>query len=127
MRLFRFIGGGNERSQKIAMTTPVLIDTVTGQKTMSFIVPRKVAEVGVPEPSGDKVSVATTDKGRFAVFRYSGRRTDENETAALQKLQDWMEKEKTAGNGAPRFAYYDPPWTLPFMRRNEVMIPIERK
>ena len=126
MRLFRFIDGGNERSQKIAMTTPVLIDSAPESRSMSFIVPRKVAESGAPKPSGDKITLTRTESARFAVFRFSGGRSSENEAAAVEKLKAWLEAQKLAAKGAPRFAYYDPPWTPAFMRRNEVMIPIER-
>ena len=127
MRLFRFIDGGNERSQKIAMTSPVLIEETAENRTMSFVVPRKVAEGGVPKPSGDKVTLAKSDGGRFAVFRFSGGRDAANESAALAKLKQWLEAQKIHSAGSPRFAYYDPPWTPTFMRRNEVMIAVERK
>jgi hypothetical protein len=124
MRLFRFIDGGNERSEKIAMTTPVLIDSAPGKKTMSFVGPRKFAESGVPKPSGAKISVAMSEGARYAVFGFSGGRTSKNEVAAVEKLKAWLEAQKIAAMGSPVFAYYDPPWTPIFMRRNEVMIRI---
>ena len=56
-KLFRFITGSNEGSEKIAMTAPVLIDTTKDKKTMSFIMPMKAVEKGVPKPSGESVTL----------------------------------------------------------------------
>jgi len=122
MRLFRYISGGNEAEQKIAMTAPVLVQHKGEDRGMSFVVPREVAAKKVPAPEADDVSVDEMPAAKFAVFTYSGRRTDANEAEALSKLRAWAEKKNLKTQGEPVFAYYDPPWTLPFMRRNEVML-----
>lgn len=126
MRLFRYISGGNEAEQKIAMTAPVLVQHKGEESGMSFVVPREVAAKKAPAPQAPGVSVDTMPAARFAVFAYSGRRTDSNEADALAKLRAWMEKKGLRAEGEPVFAYYDPPWTLPFLRRNEVMLRAER-
>jgi SOUL heme-binding protein len=125
-QLFRFITGKNEGSEKIEMTSPVLIDTAKDKKTMSFIMPRKAVEKGVPKPAGDSVSLGKVEASRFAVLRFPGGRTAENEKAAIEKLTAWLDGQKIAGKGDPVFAYYDPPWTPVFLRRNEVMIRIDK-
>lgn len=125
-KLFRFITGSNEGSEKIAMTAPVLIDTKEDKKTMSFIMPRKAVEKGVPRPLGETVTLRKVQAARYAVLRFRGGRTAENEKAAIEKLTAWLDAEKLAGKGPPTFAYYDPPWTPIFMRRNEVMIRIDK-
>ena len=122
MRLFRYISGGNETEQKIAMTAPVLVQHKGEKSGMSFVVPREVAAAKVPAPEAAEVSVDKMPAARFAVFTYSGLRADSNEADALKKLRAWMEKKNLRAEGEPVFAYYDPPWTLPFMRRNEVML-----
>ena len=123
-QLFRFITGSNEGAEKIEMTSPVLIATAKEKKTMSFIMPKKAVEKGVPKPAGESVTLSKVEAGRFAVLRFSGGRTAENEQAAMEKLTAWLEAQKIPGKGHPSFAYYDPPWTPVFMRRNEVMIRI---
>ena len=123
-QLFRFITGSNEAAEKIEMTAPVLINTAKDKRTMSFIMPKKTVEKGVPKPAGDAVTLGKLEAARFAVFRFSGGRTSGNEVAALEKLKKWLDAQKIAGQGEPVFAYYDPPWTLTFLRRNEVMIRI---
>ncbi len=126
-QLFRFITGTNEGAEKIAMTSPVLIDTAKDKKTMSFIMPKKTVEKGVPKPAGDNVTLGKVNAARFAVLRFSGGRSVENEKAALGKLMGWLEAQKIPGKGEAMFAYYDPPWTPIFMRRNEVMIRINKQ
>ncbi len=126
-KLFRFITGSNEGSEKIAMTAPVLIDTTKDRKTMSFIMPKKAVEKGVPNPAGGNVTLGKVAAARYAVLRFRGGRNTENEQAAIKKLSAWLLAQKIAGKGDPLFAYYDPPWTPLFLRRNEVMIRIDAK
>ena len=125
-KLFRFITGSNDAKEKIAMTAPVLIDTTKDKRTMSFIMPVKAVEKGMPKPSGESVKLGKVQAARFAVLRFDGGRTAGNETAATEKLKARLDAEKLTGKGAPTFAYYDPPWTPTFMRRNEVMIRIDK-
>lgn len=127
MRLFRFITGKNENAEKIEMTAPVLIDSTTEKQTMSFIMPKKTVEKGVPKPSGEQVGLGKIEAARFAVFRFDGGRSAENEKNATEKLNEWVAARKLTPKGLPMFAYYDPPWTPVFMRRNEVMIRIDKK
>ena len=123
-QLFRFITGSNEGAEKIQMTSPVLIDTAKEKRTMSFIMPKKVVEKGIPKPAGSTVTLARIEAARVAVFRFDGGLTTENEKAATEKLRAWLETQKITGESDPIFAYYDPPWTPTFLRRNEVMIRI---
>ena len=126
-KLFRFITGTNAQSEKIAMTTPVLIETTKDKRTMSFVMPKKTVEKGVAKPSGESVSLGRVDAARFAVLRFGGGRTAENEEKAIGKLKAWLEAGKLVAKGEPIFAYYDPPWTPVFMRRNEVMLRIGKE
>ena len=120
--LFRFITGTNAGAEKIEMTAPVLIDTANDKRTMSFIMPKKAVAKGVPKPTGDRVTLGNLEAATFAVLRFGGGRTTDVEKTAVEKLRAWLETQKLTGKGAPKFAYYDPPWTPIFMRRNEVMI-----
>ena len=119
IRLFRYIDGGNVAKEKIAMTTPVFM--VDGK--MAFVVPEK--HMGTtPVPASDQVKVDTMKAQRVAAYRFSGSRTQALEPQALEKLKAWMQQNKLQEAGAPFSAYYDPPWTPGFLRRNEVLIPI---
>jgi hypothetical protein len=124
-KLFGYITGGNESSEKIAMTTPVLIGAAGGERTMGFIMPDNVAAQGVPKPSDPTISLGQLDPGRFAVLRFNGEHSSANEAHAVETLMHWLTTRNLVAQGAPVIAYYDPPWTPVFLRRNEVMIPVQ--
>ncbi|MDQ3199086.1 MAG: heme-binding protein, partial [Verrucomicrobiota bacterium] len=84
-------------------------------------------EKGVPQPSGEDVSLGKVEAARFAVLRFRGGRTEKTEQSAIAALDEWLRAQKITPRGEPMFAYYDPPWTPIFMRRNEVMRRIEKR
>jgi hypothetical protein len=120
--LFRYISGGNEEQKKIAMTTPVFSTKVGEGKSMSFVVPAEVVAAGVPKATDGNVVVATRAKGRFAVYRYSGRWTTARENKARATLLAWIKEKELKTVGATETANYNSPMTLPFLRRNEVLV-----
>ena len=125
MRLFRFISGRNEVTEKIAMTTPVLMSGTAPTRTMAFVLPAKLKSSDVPKPADKAVPVREIPPGRFAVLRFSGGRNANNEAEALTRLRNWLAQDKLSGIASPVYGYFDPPWTPGFLRRNEVMLPIK--
>jgi DNA gyrase inhibitor GyrI len=125
MRLFRFITGKNEAKQKIAMTTPVFMSGSGSNATMAFVLPAKLPAGEVPKPTDGAVTVRELPAGRFAVLRFRGGRNAKNEAESLAKLKAWMEKQGLSVLSPPVYGYFDPPWTPPFLRRNEVMLRTE--
>ncbi len=124
-RLFRFISGDNDRAQKISMTTPVFMSAGESDRTMSFVLPANLESGRVPRPADGSVEVRALPPGRFAVLRFSGRRTVHHEQAALDELKSWMAAEGLRASSPPVYGYFDPPWTPPFLRRNEVMLRLD--
>jgi hypothetical protein len=122
MRLFRFITGANAEKEKIAMTTPVFMSGSGSNAMMAFVLPAKLSAAAVPQPADAAVTVRELPAGRFAVWRFGGGRSAQHEAAALAKLRAWMQTEQLPELSPPVFAYFDPPWTLGFLRRNEVML-----
>jgi DNA gyrase inhibitor GyrI len=125
-RLFGYITGSNEESQKIAMTAPVFSSNDEKTYTMSFLIPKDVAEKGAPQPTDDNVKIETMDGGRFAAFRYSGYSNDEAIREAKQKLTDWIAKQELKTTGQMLTAGYDPPYTPANLRRNEVLVRLDK-
>jgi SOUL heme-binding protein len=121
-RLFRFITGGNDAGQKIAMTTPVFM--AGGESTMAFVMPEDLGKV--PQPTDGSVTVREMPAGRFAVLRFSGVRSSESEAEHLARLKEWVAAQGLRASAAPVFGYFDPPWTPPLLRRNEVMLRIDQ-
>lgn len=121
-RLFGFITGRNEAQAKIAMTTPVLMSGAETNRTMAFVLPAKMAADSAPRPADGAVTLKERAAGRFAVLRYRGGRTAEMEQATLEQLKAWMGTQGLPVLSSPTYGYFDPPWTPPFLRRNEVML-----
>ena len=121
-RLFRFLTGGNDAGKKIAMTTPVFM--AGGESTMAFVMPADLGKV--PQPMDGSVTVREMPAGRFAVLRYSGARSPQQEAEHLERLNAWVADQRLKVSAAPVYAYFDPPWTPPFLRRNEVMLRVEK-
>ena len=125
MRLFRFITGGNEARQKIAMTTPVFMSGSGSNATMAFVLPAKLKAGEVPKPADGSLTVRELPAGRFAVLRYSGGRNAKKEAESLERLKTWMAAEGLGVSSPPVYGYFDPPWTPACLRRNEVMLRTE--
>ena len=147
--LFRYITGANEASQDIAMTAPVSIDETALPGAESFIFetraeggaskadgPRDTvmrfylpAEIGpgqAPLPSNPKLRLGVEPAMTVAVLRYTwstGKDAFDTRRAELTQYLKAGSSEWTP-TGMPFAMYYDPPWTLPFLRRNEVAIPV---
>jgi len=121
-RLFRYITGGNDAGKKIAMTTPVFM--AGGESTMAFVMPADLGKV--PQPVDGSVTVRDLPAGRFAVLRFSGVRSPQQEAEHLERLNVWVADQRLKVSTAPVYAYFDPPWTPPFLRRNEVMLRIDQ-
>lgn len=110
------------KSEKISMTAPVTMEQSGNQWKMHFVMPGKYTLATLPKPNNPAVKIRQLDGAKYAVIRFSGLAGEskiENKTA---ELQQWMKNKNIQAKGKPEVARYNPPWTLPFMRRNEVMI-----
>jgi len=122
MRLFHYIDGQNAAHQKLAMTTPVFMARGASNGTMAFVLPPGVSSASAPSPAGTDVRVREQAGGRFAVLRFTGGISPAHEAKALARLQSWLGQAKLTAVGDPIYGYFDPPWTPPCFRRNEVML-----
>ncbi|NEU14614.1 heme-binding protein [Methylobacterium sp. BTF04] len=131
-RLFRYITGANGGDQRIAMTTPVeskgrlIAMTVPveqgGQGTMRFYLPRAVAEAGAPEPTEPGVRLVRIPSERLAVLRFTGGASPEARDEQARILTTVLEAAGRKPADQPVFMGYDPPFSVPFLRRNEVAV-----
>ena len=131
MNLFRYISGANAGQKKLPMTTPVFIASeaegaAATNSSMSFVMPSQYALADLPRPADAQVSLRRVAAARYAARRFSGRRIEkllDRETAALRQ---WMVSQGYQPVGAPLYAFYDPPWTPGFLRRNEVLFRFQK-
>jgi len=127
MRLFRYIDGNNSSKSKIAMTTPVFTSENNGERSMSFVLPEKIKQEKVPAPINEAVQTVTRKSGLYATHRYSGRRVQGAPIKIQNQLSKWIKKNNLQSLGKPINAFYDTPWTPPFLRRNELLIEVSQQ
>ena len=138
--LFGYISGRNKQQEKIAMTGPVMQQekgekiAMTGpviqQKKgkswiMEFVLPSKYNDIQPPEPLDPEVSIVKVPGYRAAAISYSGNLREEKYNTKIKELLDIVTLKGLQPIGEPFSAGYDPPWTLPFLKRNEVLIIVE--
>jgi hypothetical protein len=117
------------QSSKIAMTAPVVVEkkgaSEQQQWILYFVMPKSYRMDSLPKPNNPQVQIKEIKNKKVAVIRFSGW-VDENKLAdRTAELQTWMKQEQLIAIGDPQLARYNPPWTLPWWRRNEVFIPVQ--
>ncbi|NND55435.1 MAG: heme-binding protein [Gammaproteobacteria bacterium] len=138
-RLYGYITGNNRAQSKIAMTVPVrqragekIAMTVPVQQsrtedswTMSFMLPSKYTLETAPQPTDSRVYIREVPGRLMAVKKFSGRLRDANFEKHERKLTDRIAEYGVQPAGELERATYNGPFTLPFMRRNEVMVAVD--
>jgi hypothetical protein len=114
-----------EQSQKIAMTAPVQTEQRGASVRMTFMMPSEYTLESLPIPDDSRVTLRQVPARKVAAIEFSRRWTDENFKEHTEELKKWIDKEGLKVTGSPIVARYNPPFWPWFMRRNEVMIPIE--
>jgi hypothetical protein len=142
-KLFAYISGENLSKTKIAMTAPVMSkegSAVDGDKIpmtspvlserqvkgwrYSFVLPASYTLDNAPLPSNPDVKLAVIPRKKVAVIRYSGSWKEQIMSEKSEELDEWIQANGLKRLSKPRSARYDPPWTLPVLRRNEIMIDV---
>ena len=126
-KLFNYISGDNQKNEEIKMTTPVTEIERKGNMIMQFYLPLKYSKNNVPIPSRPDVEIVNIEGGYFAVIRYSGRSSDKNFLKHKDILENELKKDDISILGPPIKATYNGPFTLPMLRRNEVMFEVNIK
>jgi len=115
-----------EANEKIAMTAPVTQQGAGNSWLVRFIMPASYTMESLPRPKDPAVQLRQIESRRFAVIRFSGMAGEASLQRQTARLTQFLAARKLTALSAPSYAFYNPPWTLPFMRRNEVMIEIAR-
>ena len=138
--LFNYISGKNQSQKEIAMTAPVSQKTASEKIAMtapvsqqrgdkgwkiSFMMPKSYTMKTLPKPDNPKVKLRQVPIQQTVSVEYSGFWSEENFSENLEKLNYWANKKGFKKVGDPIWARYNPPFTLWFLRRNEILIPVE--
>lgn len=138
-RLFNYISGANHSRSSIAMTAPVSQEssgekiTMTapvsqqpsaGKWAVSFMMPASYTTATLPLPDDNSITLRQVPARRMAAVRYSGTWSEKNYLDYKEKLENWIRENGLEISGEPVWARYNPPFTLWFLRRNEILIPV---
>lgn len=115
-----------QESEKIAMTAPVMQTGGGNSWSVAFVMPNEYTIETLPKSTNDLVKLIEVPGKRFAVIRFTGLASEESLKARTDELNAYIKSQNLDPISAPAFAFYNPPWTLPIMRRNEVMIEISK-
>jgi effector-binding domain-containing protein len=112
--------------KKIAMTAPVEVKSSDNSLVMRFFMPAEYSSEQLPEPSNPQVKVIELPPTTVAVLRFSG--STDDAAVAIQKvvLMKALQSTKWKVAGPATAFFYNPPWTLPFLRTNEVAVPVSK-
>lgn len=138
--LFRYISGENQsrtaiaasspvsqesQGEKIAMTAPVGQQRSSGKWAVSFTMPANYTMATLPIPNDPAIVLRQVPARTVAAVRYSGTWSEERYRKFLDKLEAWLRDNSLTPRGEPVWARYNPPFTLWFLRRNEILIPVQ--
>ncbi|ORB91562.1 SOUL family heme-binding protein [Mycobacterium persicum] len=121
-------GGSAGPGMRIAMTAPVAQQAGgDGAWVIRFFMPAKWRLDTLPTPDDESVELVSVPAQDYAVLRFSGDRGPGAVAAHTDELLGLLDGTEYAPAGAPVAWFYDPPWTLPCLRRNEVAVPVTRR
>jgi hypothetical protein len=149
-RLANYIFGENTSQEKIAMTAPVgqarsgekiAMTAPVGQTlapssnsetavdsesyVIAFTMPSNYSLASLPKPKDPDVSLRELPARKIAVIKFSGMWSETRYKENLKRLRDWLKSNQLVAQSPPMYARYDPPWTLWFLRRNEIQIEVK--
>jgi hypothetical protein len=140
--LAKYIFGKNKENKKIAMTAPVgesledqsniskeaemkLKDMDLQSWKVTFAMPSKYSKEELPTPVDPRIKLVKESKSKYAVLSFSGGTSNEKLIQKLLKLKKWMEKNNLEATSTFWVWRYDPPWTIPVFRKNEIAIKVK--
>jgi len=112
--------------EKIAMTAPVLqAEDSPGEWTMAFSMPPKWTMATLPKPENPNIRLFEEPARKVAAVQFSGRANDAMLAGNEDALRAWMATNGVTAAGPAEYAFYDAPWVIGPLRRNEVIIPVQ--
>jgi hypothetical protein len=112
-------------AEKISMTAPVGVEQSGAGWKVNFVMPSQYTLETLPKPNKPLVKIKPIPAKKFAVIQFSGLVDEEKMAKKVTDLEQWISTKQLKVLGNAELARYNPPWTLPFLRRNEVLIEVE--
>lgn len=120
-----YISKRNEKNEKIRMTTPV-IKKMNEQNTwtLSFIAPKQYNIENLPKPLDEKISIVEEKEKTYIAITFSGNMNEDSKNKHLTNLLKYCKDNNLNVNKNPIILMYNPPWTLPLLKKNEILLEI---
>ena len=116
----------DSKGKTIAMTSPVQVGVSLGSMTMRFFMPASYSMDTLPQPMDSRVKLIQLPKATQAILRFTGSTSDEAVAQKTQQLLEGLKSSRWKAIGPTSAYLYNPPWTIPFLRTNEVMVGVRR-
>lgn len=113
-----------QRGEKIAMTAPVTAEAHGSVWKIRFTMPAQYSLGTLPQPKDKRIALFEVPGARMAAIRFSGIAGEAEMDKKAEELETYLVKNNLKHIGEPVQAYYNPPWTLPMLRRNEVLFKV---
>lgn len=124
--LFSYISGENQTQEKMAMTIPVINDALESNMTMEFVLPLDYHENTIPKPLSTQMTIKHYDEHIAGVIRFNGSALKQDLQAHKNKLNAWLVGQGFQTVGSARLARYNSPFSVPFLRHNELIYTVKR-
>ena len=124
-RLAGYIFRGNDNDQSIAMTAPVQQTVGAAAAEMAFMMPSRYSFDSLPTPDDDRVQLKQVAARTVAVIGFSGWATRDRVRRYTEQLTATLQEHAIEAYGSVLLNQYNPPWTVPFRRRNEVLLEVD--
>jgi len=111
-------------AENLLMTSSVMDEQVNNKWSINFVMPQEFSLDTLPKPNNSQVNIIEVPKEKYAVIVFSGLVRDTSYAEKAELLSNYLEENSFKQQGAIKIARYNPPWTLPFFRRNELMVRI---
>jgi len=112
-------------AENLLITSPVMDDQVNDKWLINFVMPREYSLDTLPKPNNSQVKIIEVPKEKYAVIVFSGLVRESSYAEKAELLSNYLQENSFKQQGAIKIARYNPPWTLPFFRRNELMVRID--
>ncbi|NMC26791.1 MAG: heme-binding protein [Syntrophomonadaceae bacterium] len=124
-QVFDFISGNNVSHEKIAMTIPVINELKPGNTSTEFVMPHKYSFENIPRPNNPRIVLKKIEGTLTAAIAFSGTVHEKEVRHYEEILTEWLARKNLKPSGAFKLARYNSPFSLPLLRRNELLIDIE--
>ena len=113
------------KSEKIQMTAPVVQAPIKNAWKIQFVMPKIYRLETLPKPNNELIQIKQVPEQKRVVIRFSGKANDFKIRQKEQELTQYIEDQNLEVNSTVFYAFYNPPWTPPFLRRNEIMLVVK--